>query len=161
MARTRSSLRTRAWVISWVRGGARASQNEPGTPQGEALAVLPSRASTERIEGALVALFQMVSGADPDLMVGHLRRTPAYSVEWDADRNIAKIGHDVEIYAYRTGIHFDGTRRALVSSDGRGLFSFEPVEWVTQRERRDRLIAEMKAGTYEWTGVFEEVNEHS
>ncbi|KJL28313.1 hypothetical protein [Microbacterium oxydans] len=108
-----------------------------------------------------MALFQMVSGADADLLVGHLRRTPAHSVEWDADRNVAKIGHDVEICAYRTEIHFDGTRPALASSDGRGLLTYEPVKWVTQRERRDRLNAEMKAGTYEWVGIFEEVHEES
>lgn len=129
MARTRSSVHTRAWVISWGRGSVQASQNEPGTPQGDPLAVLPSRASRERVEGALVALFQMISGADPDLMIGHLRRAPAYTVEWDADGNIAKIGHDVEIYAYRTKIHFDGTRRALASSDGRGLLAYEQVKW--------------------------------
>lgn len=109
--------------------------------------MLPSRASTQRVEGALVALFQMVSGADADLMVGHLRRTPAYLVEWDADRNVAKIGHDVEIYAYRTELRFDGTRPARASTDGRGLLTYEPVKWVTQRERRDRLKAEMMAGT--------------
>lgn len=156
MARTRSSIHTRAWVISWGRGSVQASQNEPGTPQGDPLAVLPSRASRERVEGALVTLFQMISGADPDLMVGHLRRTPAYTVEWDADGNIARIGHDVEVYAYRTEIHFDGTRRALVSSNGRGLLSYEQVKWVTQSERRERIKAEMAAGTYEWPAIFEE-----
>lgn len=91
----------------------------------------------------------MVSGADPDFIVGHLRRTPAYAVQWDADRNVARIGYDVEIYAYRTEIHFDGTRRAFALSDGRGILAYKPVKWATQREHRDRLKAEMAAGTDE------------
>lgn len=154
----KASRTTRAWVITWHRGSVAPSPNEPGTPQGAPLALLPSRASRERVEGALVAMFQMISGSYPDLVIGHLRRRPTYRVEWDADENIAKIGHDIEVYAFRTEVHFDGTLKALEASDARGLIKFQPLKWVTQRERLDRIKAELEAGTYEWPDYVREVD---
>ncbi|WP_438354645.1 hypothetical protein [Microbacterium sp. CJ88] len=97
-----------------------------------------------------MALFEMISGSDADLVIGQLRKSPSYKVKWDADGNIARIGHDVEVYAYRTKIYFDGTRATLAATNGRGAISYEPVKWVTQRERLDRIKAEMEAGTYVW-----------
>lgn len=56
-----------------------------------------------------------------------------------------------------------GGARAFQSEPGtpQGEPLDEQVKWATQCERRDRRNAETAAGTYVWTGIFEEVSRDS
>jgi hypothetical protein len=91
-----------AWVITSLHYSVRPNDNVPGTAIGEPLALFPARTGKDRIEGAMIAIFQMAGGSLPSLCSGYTRsRTDVpYPVEWDYPGKNARIGHNPQIWAH-------------------------------------------------------------
>ncbi len=124
-----------AWVITWSRLSSAVNGNMPDTPIRAPLALLPGRSAHERVEGALVALHQMLCGSTPSDMVGALRRMRPYEVEWDYLRVNARLGHDPEVLAFHSSVRHSTRTRDPETGEGRLLYRHP--RWTTRAELRE------------------------
>jgi hypothetical protein len=77
-----------AWVITWAHNVSKMNGNFPATDQGKALGLFPGRTNKDRIEGAMIAIHQMIEGSYPSSGIMHVRRKSANVVTWDAAGNV-------------------------------------------------------------------------
>lgn len=145
----------KAWVVTVLHHDLPQIARLSTAPVGDVIALLPSRSSKHTIEGALKALLQFFDGSDAADMAAYLRLgKTGRVVEWDADEKIARLGHNPQVYAFKTEVTIDLSQKALDEHDGHGVVSDHPIQWTTRRERMDRIKAEMDARTYHWPGTI-------
>lgn len=137
----------KAWVITWL-----GFATHVGAPIGAPLALLPGRASQARVEGALVALHQVLRGSAPSDAIGGLGRSPAYEVEWDYLRVNARIGHDPQVFAHHAEVRHSTRRRD--PRTGEGELSYTHAKWTTRIELREIANGLIDAGQVDASAAF-------
>lgn len=106
------------------------------------LALFPGKTERSRIEGALIALHQLIEGSFPSSAIMHVRKMSANVVEWDAAGNRAVIGHDPQVIALKTrNLRHLTDPASLDPETGEGKLSFTPEVPLTENEVRARRLA--------------------
>lgn len=135
-----------AWVITWSHNSSKQNGNFPATEPGTPLALFPGRTEKGRIEGALVALHQLIEGSYPSSGIMHVRKKSANVVEWDAADNRAIIGHDPQVIALKTrNLRHLTDSASLNPETGEGTLSFTPEVPLTESEAQARRLAALDA----------------
>ena len=137
-------VKYKAWVITWLRNSVAENGNMPATPIGAPLALLPGNSATSRIEGAMVAMYQLIGGSYPSDGVGFLKRTPTDKVRWDYLRLNASIGHDPQVLAYHAEIDYRLSKRDPLTGEGR--ISYTHSKWTERGDYREASDIALAAG---------------
>lgn len=136
-------MRVEAWVITCVWHDR--SVAVPHAEVGEPLALLPARSSRVRIEGAMVALYQVVTGSAPSRMTGALKREPPDKTAWDYHRQNAKLGHNPEIWAHRATVEHSLRRKDPRTGEGI-IASYTCAKWSTREDHRELARSKSQSG---------------
>jgi len=137
--------RYKAWAICWSCSDPNRTVLSSKT-QGQPIAVFPGKTSKKTIEGALIALHQVLDGSDAESMANRLRRKLIGDrVEWDYLAQNAKIGLGLEVWAQHGEIHYDHTETVLEETRGSGRVTFKATsKWLTRSEYREQLKSGMQ-----------------
>lgn len=132
---TKDIKRYKAWVLTWASTASRG--NVPvGLPSQEApLALFPAQTSKPTIEGAMLALLQVLENSSLEIGIGYVRRAPGrHRVEWDSPGRNARVGHSVEVWAQLVELTYDRSELALESTRGEGQATYVGRRWMTRQE---------------------------
>lgn len=128
--------RYEAWVITWIGHGALAV---PTVPISAPIALLPSRSNAHRVEGAMEATLQQLSGSRvSDLLAARGRRRPD-RVEWDRLGRSARIGHDPHVLALRARVLVSLRKRDPRTGEG-AIVGYTYSKWATASELHDLAL---------------------